>query len=207
MTYSVDGRGLVRVNDGPVLLLSKSEDQAFKSKVVDRWTSLATTASKKYGVPLSWILSIIFVESRGNPNAINAEVPPGVGLMQITDMGLKRGLSNAQLMDPATNIDIGVAFLSRIVKLGNKDLPRVASYYNCGGRSDGSPHTAPTSGQNPAWGLCATAGYLEGVTAANNTYLTEYVRNGSKSSFQFVPALAAAGIVFVGTSYLLKAIK
>ena len=198
--YSVSSTGMISLNGAPAVLLSSAEDSNFKSKVIDRWTNLSAKYSSKYGVPVAWILAIIYAESLGNPNAVNSEVPPGLGLMQITDPGLKRGLSNAQVLIPDTNLDIGVSFIKRIITLGNHDLVKVASYYNCGGRSDGSPHTAPTSGQNPAWGYCATVGYLERVTQASNTYLAKYSGTPSRNIWRDVgkTAVGLALLAYAG---------
>lgn len=204
MSYSITSQGLV-ILDGRTLALSPSDGKLFATNVVNRWQTLASKNAR--GVPLAWVLAIIWAESGGNPNAFRTEPSgqTGVGLMQLTSPALKGGLSDEQLKDPGTNINLGCKFLAAIMKAPPVDLPAVASRYNCGGRGDGSPHTSPTSGQNPSWGLCATAGYLERVSAASNTFLTSAPQASARSPRQsLIKPLALSVLAVLAARRLLR---
>ncbi len=100
------------------------------------WPSLLATGEKCSGLSQELILSVIWVESEGNPNAINVNGVGGfgpdsperalkilykynrantdIGLMQVNykTWGPAYGLKAKQLLDPMTNICVG----SRILK-------------------------------------------------------------------------------------------
>lgn len=167
-----NGETLIQQADGsfaaPVL---KTNDGAlFQRNVIGRWTGLAGDAFVKTGVPIPWTLGVIWAESGGNPNARNKETPPGLGLMQITSPALKGGLSDAEVMDPVTNISIGTRFLAFIRDHGVHDLPSAASIYNCGAAAD-PPFRAKKSTKDARWGLCNSPGYIDRVVQAANTYV------------------------------------
>jgi soluble lytic murein transglycosylase-like protein len=202
MSYSVQN-GLIYLN-GALVTLSDTEKTRLQSNVVQRWGSLASAYSQKYGVPLSWTLAIINAESGGNSRAYRVEPDgsTGVGLMQITSPALKRGLSDEQVFVPETNLDIGVQFLAHLMSLGNRDLPAVASCYNCGPGPDGLAKPAPT--QNPAWGICAYSGYLDRVSGAANALagMTTTASQGS-ATVPWKP-LAFAGAAILALRWALK---
>lgn len=90
-------------------------------------------------VPAAYIAAIIAVESRGQANAINfGDTPHGAGLMQITDASLRKGLSDEQLIDPDTNIQIGTDYLLHLFNTYGGNLIRVAAAYNNGSASCGA---------------------------------------------------------------------
>jgi len=99
------------------------------------WPSLLETGEKCSALPRELILSVIWTESRGNPNAINVNGVGGfspktpeqaieilykynkansdIGLMQINwkTWGPHYGLRTVDLLDPATNICYGSRIL------------------------------------------------------------------------------------------------
>jgi soluble lytic murein transglycosylase-like protein len=104
--------------------------------VIDKWGTLARANALRYNLPPSVVLSIIAVESDGNPNASG---PAGEkGLMQLTRIALQEvnnregtAVSFDALTDPGTNIRVGSAYLARCLSvLKNMDL--AIQGYNAG---------------------------------------------------------------------------
>ena len=93
--------------------------QAPPSKVNDAWSMFTEDAASHYGVDEKLISAIISVESGGNPGVVSRS--NAVGLMQIKastagrevyrTLGRRGQPSNAELRDPAKNIDIGTAYI------------------------------------------------------------------------------------------------
>ncbi|MBE5252888.1 MAG: membrane-bound lytic murein transglycosylase EmtA [Enterobacterales bacterium endosymbiont of Blomia tropicalis] len=93
--------------------------QAPPSSVNDAWALFTENAASHYGVDEKLISAIISVESGGNPTVVSRS--NAVGLMQIKastagrevyrTQGRRGQPSNAELRDPAKNIDIGTAYL------------------------------------------------------------------------------------------------
>ncbi|MDH1087943.1 membrane-bound lytic murein transglycosylase EmtA [Pantoea brenneri] len=93
--------------------------QAPPSSVNDAWSMFTEDAASHYGVDEKLISAIISVESGGNPGVVSRS--NAVGLMQIKastagrevyrTLGRRGQLSNAELRDPAKNIDIGTAYI------------------------------------------------------------------------------------------------
>jgi soluble lytic murein transglycosylase-like protein len=163
--YTVAPSGQI-ARGGVVVTLPAAEIAIWKTRVHTALGSAIAAAAAKAKVAPAWIEAIVYAESAGNPAALRIEPSgqTGVGLMQITDPGLKAGHTDAELMDPGLNLAIGTAFVARLVAQGNADLVAVASAYNCGPGADG--RAKPSTG-NP-WGLCAAAGYLDRVAGAAN---------------------------------------
>ena len=157
--------GQIEIN-GRVPLTHATMQQGLPESVW-RWRDLARKYGQKYNVPVPWILGIIFAESSGNPNALNtSDSPHGAGLMQITHPSLRGGRTDAELMDPDVNLDIGVGLLGRLRASGDpsaRDLPAVASRYNAGTSKTGKPHPGP-----PPWGMRATGSHIDRVVIASN---------------------------------------
>ena len=147
------------------------------------WAPIGDKYAQKYGVPLSWILGVMFAESGGNPSAEN---PCCVGLMAIH---LKaHGKTRAQMLDPEQNIDYGTSLLARSKNKGY-DLPAAASIHVAGGGRRLVPHAGTCSsarGKHPSfpagspWGMCehmftktmgdGSVGYIDRVVRANNSF-------------------------------------
>jgi len=84
------------------------------------WTDLANQAGERFAVPPALLLSLIDMESGGDPNSVNP-VSNATGLMQVTKIVLKdynqrhnKNLSLEDIKDPETNISIGAELLRRI---------------------------------------------------------------------------------------------
>ncbi|MEM6159638.1 membrane-bound lytic murein transglycosylase EmtA [Erwinia sp. P6884] len=88
-------------------------------KVSQAWSALSESAANNYGVDRKLVDAIIAVESGGNPTVVSKS--NAIGLMQIKAstagrevyrvQGRRGQPSSAQLRDPATNIDIGTAYI------------------------------------------------------------------------------------------------
>jgi soluble lytic murein transglycosylase-like protein len=131
------------------------------------WRTLARKHGDPRGVPMHWILGVIYAESNGRPDAVSAD--RGIGLMQITHPGLKGGLSDAELLDPDTNVRVGTSFLATLRSSGPdwaRELPPIASRYNAGQTRTGAPHRGPEP-----WGMRATGNHIDRVVAAANSAL------------------------------------
>lgn len=131
-----------------------------------RWWELSSPLCKQHDVPLSWVLGTIYRESGGNPAAASSD--GGMGLMQITHPSLKAGRSDAQLLEPSTNLEIGIAFMGRLRKMGDpwaRSLPAVASKFNAGAQRNGNPWPSSSG----PWGMRETSGHVSAVVAANNS--------------------------------------
>lgn len=97
-------------------------------------------AAARYGLPFALVKAIVAVESEFTPAARRGE-PSGVtsyGLMQVTPAAAwgERASSHAgaELLDPATNLDRGCAFLASLLAKFGGDEERAASAYNGGDR-------------------------------------------------------------------------
>ena len=117
----------------------------------------------QWGLPLSWALGMVYAESRGDESALAPD--GGVGLTQITHPSLKGNRTVAELLDPETNLTIGLGFFYRIA---SKDplLPRAAATYNAGGVYPQDTYSRSTVA-NP-WKMRCSLGYIDRVVAAAN---------------------------------------
>ena len=116
-------------------------------KIWQRYGSLCAASARKYGVPVELIVATIATESSGDPNARRAEPRIGdesVGLMQTlvrTARGAtgRRNLNGDDLLEPATSIDAGTAYIAQQRSDTHFDPPLVAAAYNAGSirRDDG----------------------------------------------------------------------
>ncbi len=92
--------------------------------------------SKRYGIPAELLAAVVHVESRFNPRSVS---PKGaVGLMQLLPttarpLARKLGFRQYDLMDPATNLELGAYFLRDRIRHYGGDVHAALSYYN-GGR-------------------------------------------------------------------------
>lgn len=104
------------------------------SEGLEQWKDLIWKHAIRTQLPAAWIAAFIAAESRGQYNAINfGDNPHGVGLTQITSAGLRRGLTDEELLDPDLNIEIGSDFLLKIAINNGGNPLRAAASYNAGG--------------------------------------------------------------------------
>lgn len=162
-TWRTLSSGQIEVN-GKVPLLDGSARQALRRQVLERWGEIARAEAARAGVPLAWVIAVIWAESRGNPAAVS---PVGAaGLMQLYSAEALAGRTKSEVIaEPSLNIRLGSRYLARIAKRGDT-LVEVASKYNAGQARDGSPH----EGGAP-WGYRENAGYIAAVVEAANTFI------------------------------------
>lgn len=77
------------------------------------------------------VAAIIRVESNWTPNAIGDD-RHSFGLMQLHIQGAGSGHNPSSLLDPETNLDVGLTYLQRCLEATNNDLPATFSAYNQG---------------------------------------------------------------------------
>lgn len=149
---------------------------------VMRWRALAEKHSARTGVPVNWILGVIYAETGGVPTLTS---PKGAfGLMQVMPFNWG-GRTREQMADPDTNIHVGANILAAHRKRMGPDLPKVASGYNAGAQAQsGAPHPSATS----PWGMRENKGYISHVVSAANSALKELGGASPKA-----PAPPAAG--------------
>lgn len=132
----------------------------------ETWLPLVEVFSAKYGVPVAWVLAVIYAESRGEPNARNSCCG---GLMQLSRATWH--LTEAQSLDPTTNVDLGTKILGGYRASGH-DLPTCASMYNAGPTKSGAKHSSKS-----VWGMVEDmpavpwTGYIEKVVRASNWWI------------------------------------
>jgi soluble lytic murein transglycosylase-like protein len=171
--------GVVEVDQGRGFAapsLSKPERELFRAKT-GRWRALALEAGRRYGVPLAWVLAVIFAESGGDANAgPNAKGFGGLmGIGPLTVRAVEPGstrTSAADLHDAAWNVHIGTAYLGRLRGEAGEhagELPVIASLYNAGQRAPGQPWPS----QRSPWGMRENEGYISRVVRASNSVTAE----------------------------------
>lgn len=190
-----DGRVVVDKGDG--------EPQAYESVPVAQvvstaektmqWRPLAEQMAAKHGIPVSWILGVIFAESGGKPDAANACC---TGLMAIMTQPPVHGKSKAQMLDPEQNVDYGASLLAQSASQGN-ELPQVASVHVAGPKK--GTLAEPKQNIHSPWGMSehmwldhpqgdGSVGYIDRVVRANNMFVRMLEGELPKP-----PALAKAG--------------
>lgn len=193
-TYRIaDDHGVeVLQNDGSWVrpVLTGGELALFR-KNMPQWTEPLRWNERRTGVPAAYGAGVIFGESGGDPTKQGPASDHGLGLTMITAQSLKQGLSDAEVMEPETNIRLGFDFLKTIQNKTGIDLPKMASSYNAGL----GPHPSPDA----PWGWReyrlpdGRQPYISRVVAAANTALDEL---GPGSTGWGIPMIGAAvGIV------------
>lgn len=84
--------------------------------MADRWTTFIREASRRFGIPESWIQAVINAESAGIPTAVSAE--GAMGLMQLMpptwqDLRHRHALGQ-NAFDPRDNILAGTAYIREL---------------------------------------------------------------------------------------------
>jgi soluble lytic murein transglycosylase-like protein len=108
------------------------------------YDDIITPIAAQVGVPVPLIKGIIAQESGFNPNATNLSGPDGArggafGLMQMTlttATGMGFSGPDAGLLDPTTNLTLGIHFLSYCFEQADGNWAAAAACYN-GGRAKG----------------------------------------------------------------------
>lgn len=180
-------------------------EQAVFDKNMPQWDPLVIESEKRTGVPWNHTKGTIFGESKGISHIVGHDPGGslGLGLMQITAQGLKKGHSDAEVMEPELNIQLGTDFMaSNIARLGGiPDLPQMASMFNCGPAAHGAKPMA-----SGPWGFCeftnAKGGhpYISEVVAASNYALLKGIASSPPPAPDTGPSSGSviAGAVVVG---------
>lgn len=190
--------GAVEVN-GQVPELAPAELAVLRGKVM-RWRTLADAEARAFGVPLHWVLGMVFAESRGNPTVVSPD--GGYGLLQLTHPSVFEGRDKREtIANPGLNLHLGTKHIARLAKqLGPKaDLPRVASGYNAGLPASG-PHPSAAS----PWGMRETRGHISRVVSAANSALREL---GADPKAPAPPASGAKSDAETGLALAMLALK
>jgi len=99
------------------------------NRVNEKWGSLVSNISKRFGVDEHLVTAVIARESAGNPRAIS---PKGAkGLMQLMD-GTAREMGVAYSFSPAENIMGGVKYLKKMLDMHGGDERLALASYNAG---------------------------------------------------------------------------
>lgn len=164
------GQGFARAE------LDAAERRLYRGRV-ERWREPAREHARAHGVPLAWLLGVIFAESGGDPMAgPNAKgygglTAIGPGTVQAVEPGSSRTTA-ADLHEPAWALHVGTKYLALLRRMAARhglgdDLVSVASMYNAGQTKEGRPHPSKRS----PWGLRENTGYLGRVVRAANEAL------------------------------------
>lgn len=96
---------------------------------VTQWSALATSAGQTYDVDPNLILSVIAIESNGDPTAVSSA--GARGLMQLMP-GTASGLGVTDAFDPTQNIYGGTKYLASLLHQFNGNLSEALAAYNAG---------------------------------------------------------------------------
>lgn len=168
-TTLVDGRTDVVLSPGrsEIIVFDERENIACM-RGVEPHVGLIEEHAERTGFFAGWIGAVIWAESRGDVKARSGD--GGRGLMQLTHPSLTVGLSDAEVMRPEVNVQIGsdlLAKLSHRLDGMPNGLPTIASLYNAGGQPGNLPHPSEA---NP-WGMRCTDGYIDRVVKAANVLI------------------------------------
>jgi len=176
IAWRTDARGVIYVTSAPgeterAPVLAGPMAELFDGRVM-RWESMAATICSVYGVALAHMLAMIFRESGGNPDARNAERPPGLGLCQITNLSLYCGHTPGEVMIPRINIALAAKYLRYLAEhCPGAGLPELASLYNAGAALGPGATIKPHPSALSPWGYRETPGHIAAEVAASNYYL------------------------------------
>lgn len=198
-----DGRVEVDTHDGAGWRVPTSGEHPEVARARERvlsWAPLAAEKAAKYGVPLSWILAVVYAESGGNPDADNAPRCGGTGCVGLMAIHWKvHGKSREAMLDPEQNLDYGTSLLAESRKRGY-DLPAAASIHVAGGGTTYTPHSGTCDSamvsaafpEGSPWGYCehmfagrqgdGAVGYIDRVVRANNSFIEALADQGIDAS-------------------------
>lgn len=217
--YDSDGMIEVQGEGFPSAAREYPGQAALIPEVWRKYRSIIEAASAKYGVPIPWIVSLIIIESGGR-ETVGANSAGAVGLMQLLRSTAAavagRPVSDAELVNPAINIDLGTKFMASQGARYGWDLPVIAASYNAGSPKcsattrckstiDGQWTFDGTTGTN-SWGMvedCTqgrSSAYARKAVALNN----DAIRMGIGSSGGgYISAASLLAGVFAGIALMM----
>lgn len=168
-------------NGAEEIPMLKAEDWAKVRAIEEKWGPLCREIGAKNLLPDGWCQSMIKRESDGfaratrierhgdgTPIVVNGRPLTGIGLLQITDPGLKGHRTDEELYDPRLNLEIGCRYISYLAsrpdtrgKDGKPDFACVAAAFNAGGVHDSSANR---------WGMRCTGDHVDYEVRALNTW-------------------------------------
>jgi len=164
-----------------------------------KYLPLIKQASAKYNVPEVLILAHMKQESGFNPYAYRAE--PAIkdasyGLMQVllnTAKTIDRSATTDKLYDPAYNIGIGTAYISKNLSRYPNDLSSAIASYNAGSAYKDSSGRFVSKSGNPS-----VQDYVDRVLRNHKNY-TEWLGSGANlfdiKTLILVSSIVVSGIV------------
>lgn len=146
-----------------------------------KYGELCRTAGQRNQLPDGWCQAMIKRESNfderafrqernsdGTPRVVNGRLLTGIGLMQITDPGLKGRYTDEELYAPSLNIEVGCRYLGYLASRadvrgpdGKADFARLSAAFNHG-------HVEDTSANR--WGMVSTGNHVDYEVRALNTW-------------------------------------
>lgn len=213
-----DGR--IEVEDRGVLYATGEGPYSFRTYVHNSWRNFRPeilAASKKRGVPVSWILALIATETGlwSNKRERQARIsnyccrgPMAVMVSPYPNHKTFGGYPRADdMLDPAKNIDTGAAIMAYHARKG-LDLPAIAARYNSGGlccRSSPTVPSKPGGRVQNVYNLCSAKipstatgqSYPEKAIRGNNTAIAELDVNATAGSTLLY---AVGGFLLVGAA-------
>lgn len=168
-------------NGAEVMPLLKAEEWNKIRAIEEKWGPLCREIGEKHFLPDGWCQAMIKRESDGfaratrierradgTPIIVNGRPLIGVGLLQITDNGIKGKHTDEELYDPRLNLDIGCGYISYLAsrpdtrgKDGKPDFACIAAAFNAGGVHDSNANR---------WGMRCTGDHVDYEVRALNTW-------------------------------------
>lgn len=192
---------LVQRDDGRLTIKGTVPTRNDWPEAINQWRDLIKRKAAEYGVPEAVIAAIIYVESKGNPNAASSCCH---GLMQLHHLYFG-GNEGGRLYDPELNVDLGTKRLAELMKQHEGNLVHVAAHYNFGHLECGDdPNCRPT-----IWQLRTNCGYVDTFIAAHNSAIDQGYDAGmpeveTKPATNKYLMVGAAVVAFGGTSVWLQ---
>src|SRR5258706_8842282 len=157
----------------------RAEERNKIRSIEEKWGPLCREIGEKHQLPDGWCQSMIKresdgfaratrIERRGDGTPIISNGRPliGIGLLQITDNGLKGKHTDEELYDPRLNLELGCGDISYLASRpdtrgrdGKPDFACIAAAFNAGGVHDSSANR---------WGMRCTGDHVDYEVRALN---------------------------------------
>lgn len=140
-----------------------------------RWGALAQQVAKPRGVPVAWVLGLIWRESGGD--ALSRDDDQRVGLLKIPPERWGEHSPSA-LLQPRCNLEVGVAWIAEALRY-SEQWPPIVSLYRSGGELTEHGLWQPFPSNESPWGMLEPAGYIDQVVAATNSFFSALEFDGA----------------------------